>query len=235
MSVYLPLVGGDGPHRKEPVPGTPWAMPKYQGVSPAVDGDESVGLRLDDYIVVDCDSWEAAQTWLAHIGQLISHTWVRKTPRGIHFYYRRTTRNVDVVAHDPTYIHDKINLKLGKASYVVFHGNGYDNLTVPENIIAFDASWVKAPEKVVIVDDWAEMPDGIGDNAMTAFAGTFRRWGMDEATILECLKAINKQTMTREPMPTRSLRRIAKSIGAKNPEEQREIMCPKCGSEVTIV
>jgi len=234
MDVWIPLNGGEGPDRKRPKAGNSgWQMPSYKG--DPNPGDGWWGLRLDDWIVVDCDSLAGLDRWLEHIDapDRTRSTWVRKTPNGWHLFYRRTLTNLRVVARVPLMEH--VDLKLGKGHYVVFHGDGYYDLngSGPVDAIDFRAEWVPEQQQRDI-DDWSEMPDGIGDNAMAGFAGTFRRWGMDEHTILQCLIDINAQTMTEKPMPSSSLKRIARSISKKDPEAPHTVMCPKCAAEVEI-
>lgn len=241
MAVWLELQGPNGATPKAPK-ASGWQQPSYPGVDEAVALDAGLwlGLRLDDYIVVDCDNLDAAEAWLDHIGispgtAYNKVTWVRQTPRGWHFYYRRVASNADVRTHNPGYIHDKINLKAGKGQQCVFHAPNYIDLSAKTDIINFDRAWVKYDSAKVQVPDWSEMPEGMGDNAMISFAGSFRRQGMDEATILACLQEINRITMTDEPMTTSRLKRLARSAGRYDPDTPRTVLCPKCGTDVTVV
>jgi hypothetical protein len=234
---WIPLVGGEGDDRKRPVASAGgWQMPSYAGVTRATAG--WLGLRLDDYIVVDCDSEEARDAWLRHVDKGIHHTWVRKTPNGWHFFYLRTAQSIGVRTHDPLYIAEKINLKAGKGQYVVFHAPGYDDWTGSSEADMgwFNPAWVKQErQKEVFGDEWSEMPEGIGDNAMTSIAGVMRRWGMDQQTVARCLVAVNEITMTKDPMPVSAIKRIARSVCKHGPEEQRTVLCPSCGTDVSFV
>jgi putative DNA primase/helicase len=64
------------------------------------------------------------------------------------------------------------------------------------------------------------LPDIIGegerDTALTSLAGTMRRRGADEETILEALRGFNLRRVN-PPLPDKDLRRIAKSIARKPP------------------
>jgi hypothetical protein len=233
MDVWIPLNGGSGPDRKRPKSSeSGWQMPSYEGIK-FLQPRDWYGLRLDEWIVVDCDSDEAVADWIALVGAEAADTFVRKTPKGTHFFYRRTLKNLRVQARVPFL--EKTDLKLGTGHYVVFYGDGYYDLKgTPGTALEFDPSWLPAEAERPAIDDWSEMPEGIGDNAMAAFAGTFRRWGMDEHTILQCLIDINAQTMTEKPMPSSSLKRIARSISKKDPEAPHTVMCPKCAAEVEI-
>lgn len=233
-NVYLPLFGPDDPKGRSPkgVAASGWQLPGYKGVEPTVDG-RWYGLRLDDYIVVDCDDEAAKDAWLSHVDMSIDHTMVRKTPHGWHFYYRRT---IDVLHVRPQVLRSvspKIDLKAGIGHQVVCLAPGYRTISPPgQDAGRFLASWVPAQQEVQIHEEWSEMPEGIGDNSMISFAGTFRRWGMDQKTILKCLSAINASTMTNDPMPHSSLRRIARQAAKYSPEEAKSVLCPSCGNEV---
>lgn len=221
--VWIPLKGDT----KHPDVLNGWQLPDYTGVAP----EGRVGLRLDDYIVIDCDDEEARDRWLRHIQQPLLHTWVRKTPNGWHFFYKRNYTNLSV-RFGPW--PPKIDIKGGLGHYVVFQSDGYYNLNLSDLAIVFDPAWAPKEEVVRVVDEWHECPDGIGDNMMISLAGTMRRWGMDEDTILSILVDINTATMTINPMPLRSLRRIARQAAKYVPEEAKQAVCPHCGGEVEL-
>ncbi len=67
------------------------------------------------------------------------------------------------------------------------------------------------------------MPDGRGNNTMAAFAGAFRKQGMGVLAIAKCLGAINRITMTQDPMPTEMIVEIAKSVGRYAPRPSIDI------------
>jgi hypothetical protein len=225
--VYIPLK----PESKEPDVKSGWQSIDYKGVP--ISEDARLGLRLDRYIVVDCDDEAAKEAWLKHIDKPMDHTWVRKTPHGYHFFYRRTFDVLDVTPQKLLAIAPKLELKAGIGHYVVYVADGYKTLpSTRESTAHFQHSWVPERQETWVGEEWSEMPDGIGDNAMLSFAGTFRRWGMDEGRIRHCLNEINRIVMTRNPMPAKSIRRLARQAAKYNPEESRSVLCPSCGNEV---
>lgn len=224
--IWLPLTG-----KKCLEPG--WNTIGYKGVDPdTYEGD--LGLRLDSYVVVDCDSQEAAEAWLRHIGEnKLSHTTTRKTPNGYHFFYHRGVDSYGIHLGKVPSIHPLIDIKAGMGHQVRCRAEGYCGLVSVEPLTPFNPAWVPAASQAEWQgDEWSEMPDGMGDNAMIAFAGTFRRWGMDEARIRECLGAINLLTMTRQPMSLSRIKRLAKQAAKWSPEEAKTVLCPGCGAEV---
>lgn len=238
MDVWLKLTG---PNEKGLAPKgcmtKDWNLPSYQGVQIVVGDDDAwYGLRLDEWVVIDCDSEEAAHAWCAHIGLSMNHTFVRQTPHGCHFFYRRPAMRVDS-RKLPT-IHPLMEVKTGVGHQVVYHAPGYETLAWnPGSAVIFNPDWL--PPVVhgdKGIDEWSEMPDGIGDNAMISFAGKFREWGMDQQMILECLNKINQLTMRREPMPMKSLRRIARQAAKYETAEHEleTIQCASCGAEMEI-
>lgn len=68
------------------------------------------------------------------------------------------------------------------------------------------------------------IPKGQRDNTLTSLAGTMRRRGMTEGTILAALREENKRC--EEPLSDGDLQRIARSIGRKEPGQL--ISRPKC-------
>lgn len=237
MAVYLKLTG---PNEKGLAPKgcttRDWNLPSYTGVATlgGLAGGSWYGLRLDDHVVIDCDCEEAMSAWLDHLGLPIDHTRVRKTPHGYHFFYRRPAARIDS-RKLPT-IHPLMEVKTGVGHQVVAFAPGYETI-VDADPTLFDPSWLPEVERVNKgIDEWSEMPDGIGDNAMISFAGKFREWGMDQATILWCLDQINHKTMTRDPMPAKSIRRIARQAAKYETAEHEPetIQCASCGAEMEI-
>lgn len=225
-TIWIPLV----PDGKAPIKeAAGWQSPDYQGV--AYRPDARLGLRTDDYIVVDCDDLEARDAWLRRIDKPIGHTTWRKTPNGWHFFYKRTMANLHVRGGPRL---PKTDVKCGIGHYVVYHAEGYGPLQVsPDGLMVFDPAWLPDnTQEQWVGEEWSEMPEGIGDNSMMSFAGTFRRWGMDEVTIRTCLKQINAIVMKTDPMPPKSIRRIARQAAKYNPADAKSAMCPHCGGEV---
>jgi hypothetical protein len=68
------------------------------------------------------------------------------------------------------------------------------------------------------------MPFGRGNNTMAAFAGAFRKQGMSLRAIAKCLGAINRITMTEDPMPVEMIVEIAKSVSRYAPRPDIDIV-----------
>lgn len=233
-NVYLPLFGPDDPKGRSPkgVAASGWQLPDYKGIV-GEELPEWVGVRLDHYVVVDCDDDAAMEAWLKHVDMPLRHTLVRKTPHGYHFFYRRTVEALSVRAQVLTSVAPKIDLKAGIGHQVVYSAPGYKTIAGEgKDSMAFNPAWVPERSEVRVTEEWSEMPEGIGDNSMLAFAGTFRRWGMDERTIKRCLLAVMDVTMTRDPMELKSIRRLARQAAKYSPEEAKTVLCPSCGNEV---
>lgn len=231
---WLPL---NGPNEKGLAPKgcsvRGWNEPAYKGVD-VVGGDRWVGLRLDDYVVIDCDCVEAKDAWLAHIEMPLEHTFVRMTPHGFHFFYKRPALRVES-RKLPT-IHPLMEVKTGVGHQVVYFAPGYDTINAKESI-TFDPAWLPpVVQGDKGIEEWDEMPDGIGDNAMISFAGKFREWGMSEETMRRCLESINQRTMTRDPMPQKSIRRIARQAAKyeTGDHELEKVQCVECGAEMEV-
>ena len=233
--VWVPLQGPSGVRPKAVAVGA-WQSPGYRGLDvpiipdPTIEGGQAwVGLRCDDYVVIDCDSEEAYEFWLSIVNPPIDspdgprrwlywsdgNTWVRKTPRGYHFIYRRTHHGPDAPAAG---VWPHIDIRAGRTSQVVFYAPGYEDLTPPGFIKPFDPAWLpanfgKGQQDRSNDESWDEMPDGRGNNTMAAFAGAFRKQGMSPLTICKCLGAINRITMTEDPMPVEMIVEIARSVG----------------------
>jgi hypothetical protein len=219
--VYIPLQGAQGERPKAPkVAG--WQSPSYEGVSVWLP-DAWVGLRCDGLVVIDCDSSESADAWIKRTGTTDGETWLRKTPRGFHFLYRWTPGSPD---GPKVGVLDATDVRAGRTSQIVFHAPGYSDQTSPEALSDFDPTWLPPRPSSALgdVEEWTEMPDGRGNNTMTALAGAMRRQGMSGDVIYASLKGINKLTMTRNPMPDDMLRQIATSVGRYTPDPDIEIL-----------
>lgn len=212
--VWIPLIGGDGPDRKRPaVRG--WQSPEYMGVEITAKG--WLGLRCDGLVVIDCDSDEAAQAWVRRCQQRdVPVGVIRKTPRGFHFIY--LAHHADDPKGPAVAVFPGTDVRAGSASYIVFTAPGYETRTqgAPP---AFPGGMLPTKRNDFSEDEeWSEMPEGRGNNTMTAIAGAMRRQGMDRATILKVLLVINKLTMTHDPMPSEDVAQIAASVCRYKPD-----------------
>lgn len=234
MAVFVPL---NGPNDKGKKPKAPslngWQAAQYRGVNPKTHAGW-YGLRMDGYICVDCDNAEAVDRWFSICGNALGgQTWVRRTPHGWHFIYRWS---------DPLGEHEHllgphagvlpgVDLRQGRTSQIVYHGGCGRPASAPEHecfteyktlrggptaLLDFNPAWATGftlrHAHVGDEETWDEMPDGIGNNTMAALAGTMRKQGMSLPTMVRCLAAINKITMTQDPMPKTMIVEIARSV-----------------------
>ena len=234
MTIFLPLNGPNDRGAKPKAPSrTGWESPGYTGINPKTYRGW-FGMRCDGLIVVDCDSDEAAEAWtnivgLEFAGRVANNTWTRRTPHGWHYIY---------LWHDPLNEGDEllgphagvlpgVDLRQGRTSQIVYSGGcgraecncdgTYETVrgsvnTTPE----FDFRWAKdfVLRKSATGNDevWDEMPAGIGNITLAAIGGTMRKQGMSLPTMVKCLVAINKITMTQAPMPIEMVINIARSV-----------------------
>lgn len=216
--VFLPLQGPTGVRPKAPSIGA-WQSPGYKGFDDIeartrhrLNDDEWFGLRCDGLVVMDCDSRDAALRWCA-IDTEWDKTWVRKTPRGTHFIYAQSVGSPDAPYAG---VWPGIDVRAGRTSQIVVYAPGYSHLKFPDTLRIFDTLWL--PSNFGVVQDrsddesWDEIPDGRGNNTMAAIAGAMRKQGMSMVTIAKCLGAINRITMTLDPMPIEMVIEIAKSV-----------------------
>lgn len=247
MPIYLPLRPGT---KVCNVPG--WNEPGYPGVS--LLPEHEYGLRLDDLVVIDADcscvkvngrkpevcetQWaavEAVQAWRAHVGTDAGTTWLRKTPHGFHLFYARVTADaLKVTTRKLRSISPTLELKTGIAAYVVFSAPGYHVVDEVTPLPRFDAAWLpQQADARATVDEWSELPDGIGNDFLTSMAGKLREWGADEQTIYRALQGVNATTMSR-PMSARAVQLIARSVARYAPAEVADratFDCPTCSTK----
>jgi len=220
---YLPLQGVGGVRPKAPAVGA-WQSPGYKGLTQAEahirwNAIEWYGLRTDGLVVVDCDDKDAANLWRSIDTEALKG-WVRQTPRGFHFIYKQSNEpgTPDAPAAG---VWPHIDIRAGRTSQIVYFAPAYSDLTKGK-IRWFDPRWL--PENFGSVqqdrsndESWDEIPDGRGNNTMTAFAGAFRKQGMSPVKIAKCLGAINRIVMTTDPMPLEMILDIARSVGRYAP------------------
>ena len=187
-----------------------WAEPGYKGLSPEqVDKAKWLGLRCDGLVVIDCDSQEACDWWLARIGLPMEHTHTVKTKNGYHFYYSWTPGSPTTSSTGT--VHDALDVKAGRGSLVVVPPSPGKETLYDIDIIPFKHNWIPATERVQL-DDYNEIPDGKGNNTMTSIGGALRKQGMSEVLIERALLAINPVVMPTSPMPESTIVQIASSV-----------------------
>lgn len=223
-NLFLPLQGPGGTRPKAPAQGA-WQSPGYTGLThnEAHNAYEQsnhamwFGMRTDGLVVVDCDCQDAYDRWYEHT--FPHQTWVRKTPRGWHFIYDGTHGSPDGPSADIFGGGSHIDIRAGRTSQIVYYAPGYfDHCGDETKMIPFQPSWLpqgfttdRAAEH--FDESWSEVPDGRGNNTMTAIAGAMRKQGMDLPTMATCLGAINAICMTRDPMPAEMIVDIVTSVG----------------------
>lgn len=222
MPTYVPLrPGSKVPTEKG------WAKPDYD---PGETDPLNRGLRTDDVVVVDCDTREAAESWIAH-EPTAAGTYRVRTPRGEHFYYQRPEEVPDWLRPGP--LAPGIDIKTGPTAFVVAPGAlGERDPRHPEglNYEAVDPSASPAPLPPLVyttlrrtrsetsepsgsdeIEAWDTIPEGRRDNTLVAIAGSLRKQGMATVEIFRTLMGLNAQ-YCKPPLPTDDLKRIAKSV-----------------------
>lgn len=216
MPTYLPLI----PATKKPaVKG--WADPSYPGVTPGEGREAWVGLRADGLVIVDCDSDEAYDYWIARVHEG-AVTYIVRTPRGYHFYYKTAMSGVTGPA---VAVYPGIDIRAGKGSYVVSpHAPGYQVMRdIP--LLPFDATWLPAKPTTTVDagEGWDKIPEGQRNATLAAVAGTLRAKGASVERIYQAVVGINK-TFCDPPIDVEECAAIARSIGRYEPEETYEII-----------
>lgn len=221
MTVFVALNGPNDDGRKpKACSQRGWESPGHKGINPKTFKGW-YGLRCDGLLVIDCDSDEARDAWEEITGGAV--TWVRKTPRGYHYVYRwhDPLGELDDFKGPHAGVLPGIDIRQGRSSQIVYSAPGLDpgyyTLTGgPTTMANFHAPWAKdfvvGRKATTIADTWDEMPEGVGNNTMAAIAGTMRKQGMSPYTMVRCLAAINRITMTTDPMPREMIVAIAKSV-----------------------
>lgn len=232
MTVFVPLNGPNDEGRKPKAPSTNgWERIGYRGINPKTYAGW-YGLRCDGLICIDCDGEHAMEAWLRIVGATSTFqtaTWVRKTPHGYHFIYRwhDPLEEIEEVKGPHAGVLPGIDVRQGNTSQIVYSGGCgkaecqcdgtyYTLGGGPQHLYDFHAPWAatfKLRQRARSqAETWDEMPDGIGNNTMTAIAGVMRKQGMSSVTMARCLGAINKITMTADPMPKEMVLDIVRSV-----------------------
>jgi hypothetical protein len=214
MPVYIPLQGPTGVRPKAPAVGA-WQSPGYAGIDPSTIYEHSriwTGMRCDGLVVIDCDSKAAALRWCL-IDQDANDGWVRKTPRGFHYIYEQGPESPDAPSAG---VFEEIDVRAGRTSQIVMFAPGYYELHAEKYMRTFNAAWLPSTAYGNADrsedESWDEMPWGRGNNTMTAIAGALRKQGMSPITMAKCLGAINRITMTDQPMAREEIAQIVMSV-----------------------
>lgn len=220
MLVKIPLE----PRGKRPLvrwagPVTPEDMQAWWASAPP---DANVGLRLDDLVVVDCDSPEAVKRW-QETGP--ATPCVVTTGRGAHFYY---AGDPDV---RPGPYDTGIDIKAGRGAFVVASGSTHENGKrydgpLPSEIVS--AQLPPPPPEVVEArsaptsatsdtEGWDKIPSGRRNDTLTRVAGSMRASGASATTIATFLHGLNKFACD-PPLPADEVIAIARSMARYEPD-----------------
>jgi hypothetical protein len=221
MTIFIALNGPNDDGKKPKAPAqNGWQSPGHKGINPKTYKGW-FGLRMDGLICIDCDNAEANDLW---VERTFPHkTWVRKTPRGYHHIYRWSDPlgEIERIKGPHSAVLPGIDVRQGPSSQIVYSAPGLDPgyRTLhgkPTNLVDFHAPWahdfVTRRADAYADETWDEMPDGIGNTTLTAIAGVMRKQGMGPTAMVRCLSAINKITMTLDPMPKEQIVAIARSV-----------------------
>lgn len=228
--VLIPLRSGS----KRPIQ----AATKWQAPSPPVDEwaelaepDGNWGLRLDGYLVIDCDTVEARLWWETLCGN-DHHTPVQvSTPHGHHYYYR-LPEGAEVKAgplKNPDGTPMRVDVKTGPGHYVVVPPSSTEDgpyewvgskrpadapvaalglLGALQDVRdAYDSSRASAApgEGVDLV------PSGTRHDTLVAMTGLMRRLGWSDSLVGRVLNGLNNSVMEDGPVPTDELLGIIQS------------------------
>jgi hypothetical protein len=231
-NVYLKLNGPGSEKPKAPA-AYGWQSPGFQGLGKLqlariLEAGGWVGMRTDQYVVIDCDDAEAKRWWLDVLANHDVHgrTWERKTPHGYHFIYQRTPTSPEASLIRPI---KGVNLDVlaGTGRQIVLWADGYVPVTESVATQCFNEAWLPASafeRKDFSDDEWDEMPEGRGNDTLAAVGGVLRRYGASYEVILRVLAGINKLTMTTDPMPIEEVARVAQSVCRYSPADMQPII-----------
>ena len=225
-NIYLRL-GGPGAEKPKAPAGYGWQSPGYQGlgkvaVKRVLDNGGWIGMRTDDFVVIDCDDEDAAAWWRTCSA---APTWERKTPHGRHVIYKRAAGSPEASLIRPI---KGVNLDVlaGSGRQIVMWADGYESVTEYASIRSFNPDWLPAEafaSKDFSDEEWDEMPEGRGNDTLAAIGGVMRRHGASYEVILRSLAGINKLTMTTDPMPIEQVDQIARSVCRYSPANMQPI------------
>jgi len=221
---------------KKPI--IPWR--EYQSRLPSSEEAEAwftpdninIGLitgRLSGYVVIDCDSKEAIESFLQRYPDG-NNTLQVQTGRGRHFYfqYEEGIRN-----DTGTILGPEIDIR-GEGGFVVVPPSRHTNGTQYKRINSNNAARLSDKLKEVLVSrspiktepgDGDKPASGVDritegrrNSFLTSMAGVMRRQGLSQETILNSLKKLNGESCE-PPLPDDEVQRISKSVGSYEPAE----------------
>lgn len=230
MIVRVPLV----PRDKKPLvyawSSLPPESPVWARVAASVP-DCNWGIRLDDLLVADCDSAEAAMWWRDNCP--VGTGWVSRGARDRRgFWYARPADT-----HLRTCrLRPDLEIRTGSGAQQVappsIHPSGrrYE-WCGPEGEVVDPAALPIAPEIWIMEqaprdevwaegggDGWDFIPEGHRDTALTSMAGQLRRHGASRAFIFTAIEALN-DLGCRPPLSEEDLQRISRSVSRYDPAD----------------
>lgn len=216
MPTYLPLHANT---KRPSVSG--WAEPDYAGVEPG----DNVGLRLDGYAVVDCETFEAGEAFLAEHPT----PYVVRTRRGLHLYYAAAEGQ-----KSRPIVPGLIDLKTGKGSYVLpagaLHPSGARYAVMGDLLLPAPADLPALPvatiERIAVkraaktpLNPYDESPitEGGREAELMRLGGAWRRQGLGERGLVFGLHEVNV-ARCQPPLPDSAIKRMAGSLMQYEPE-----------------
>ena len=230
MSTFLRL-GGPGAEKPKAPVAYGWQSPGFQGLGRValerlLERHAWIGMRMDEFVCIDCDDRAAADWWLDNGDTEASQTWVRNTPHGVHFIYCATPDSPKTSLIRPI---PGVNLDVlaGSGRQIVMWADGYETVNEKQYIRNFNSTWLP-PEAFARSDHseeaWDEMPDGRGNITLAAVGGVLRRHGASYEVILRTLAFVNKLTMTSDPMSIEQVDMVARSVSRYSPAQSQDIV-----------
>lgn len=192
----------------------------------------NIGIRTgaeSGILVIDIDPRHDGDKSLAGLGTLPRTATVATGGGGQHLYFRMPAADIRSFSADKT-------PRLGPGIDVRANG-GYAVAPPSEHVSSGKYKWLIDPQAGLAdlpQDILAKLiektgasrasaavngiiPRGQRDNTLTSMAGSMRRRGMTEGAILAALREENR--CCEEPLPDTDLKRIARSIGKKEPSQ----------------
>jgi KaiC/GvpD/RAD55 family RecA-like ATPase len=171
------------------------------------------------------------------LGEGIEATTLVETPSGgMHVYYRANGHRVGCTTERlapgiDTRAEGGYVIAAGSPGYLYVDDHGPESLTTMPDGLAKRLEF--APAKPAQTHEGV-IPEGRRDSTLASLAGTMRRRGISEDAIYAALAAENKKSC-KPPLPDDQVRKIARSIGKKEPAKPVQVETGADGNPDSMV